>query len=396
MPGVSGKAIAEDLLQELCPFSITAHDLIDIGGKTLRVGCWVIHHGTDFSEKVGATVFREFSGIDMQSAVLAIEDVNIRIETAIRDGMIYLCILEDVDPVGVTLPSAGVFHIGLALVLIPYLQSEGVHEVCQFHAVFHGSEIAGVRLPDAPLVVKPHLPFRHITQSVFVEVCEDVTGADVVPRVFGGIHRVKFLQLIHTKVIGSRARDDGFVVVSQAEHCLFDGDIAVSISTTEGIPLLTHQAGLPEQPVHLCLVTAAPECQRSHEGGIRFALALVSVDVPIPQPAELFSVLGGRGFCDDLIITEVAYAGNSHSRSRRCRTAHICVEQPDERFCRFHHIILREGIAGYREESVGVTGDVDLDITFLDVIGLGIVDETVRQQTEDADTRAGGTDLGVG
>lgn len=40
--------------------------------------------------------------------------------------------------------------------------------------------------------------------------------------------------------------------------------------------------------------------------------------------------------------------------------------------------------------------DVDLDVTLLDVVGLGIVDEAVRQQTEDADTRTGGTDFDIG
>jgi len=43
-----------------------------------------------------------------------------------------------------------------------------------------------------------------------------------------------------------------------------------------------------------------------------------------------------------------------------------------------------------------VTGDVDLDISFFDVVGLGIIGEFIWQLTEDADTRAGGTDLDIG
>lgn len=169
--------------------------------------------------------------------------------------------LEDIDSVGMALPSAGIFHIGLALILIPYLKSEGVHEVSQFHAVFHGLEIAGVRLPNAALVVKLHLPLRDIAQSVLVEIYENVTGADVVPRLLGGFHRVKFLEVINSEILGSKAGDNGFVVIGHAGHRLFDGDVAVGIRTTEAIPLLTHKAGLPEQPFHLRSITAVPECQ---------------------------------------------------------------------------------------------------------------------------------------
>ena len=61
-------------------------------------------------------------------------------------------IFENVDPVGVALPPTGIFHVGLALVLIPDLKGKGVHEVSQFHAVEHRAEIAGVRLPDAALI----------------------------------------------------------------------------------------------------------------------------------------------------------------------------------------------------------------------------------------------------
>lgn len=43
-----------------------------------------------------------------------------------------------------------------------------------------------------------------------------------------------------------------------------------------------------------------------------------------------------------------------------------------------------------------MTGDVDLNVTFLDVVGLGIVGEAVRQQAEDADARARGADLDIG
>lgn len=87
VPGVSSKTIAEDLLQELGSVGITAHDFINVGAETLRVGCWVIHHGTDLGEKVGAAVFGELPGVDMQSAVFAVEDVDVRIEAAVWNGM---------------------------------------------------------------------------------------------------------------------------------------------------------------------------------------------------------------------------------------------------------------------------------------------------------------------
>ena len=43
-----------------------------------------------------------------------------------------------------------------------------------------------------------------------------------------------------------------------------------------------------------------------------------------------------------------------------------------------------------------MAGNVDLDITVLDVVGLGIVAEVTRQQTEDAETGTGWTDLDIG
>ena len=43
-----------------------------------------------------------------------------------------------------------------------------------------------------------------------------------------------------------------------------------------------------------------------------------------------------------------------------------------------------------------MAGNVDLDITVLDVVGLGIVAKIIRQQTEDAETSAGRADLDIG
>lgn len=92
-------------------------------------------------------------------------------------------------------------------------------------------------------------------------------------------------------------------------------------------------------------------------------------------------------------VSERAFTGDCHSR---CGTAHIGVEQPGQRLRCFYHIGIRGSVASHREESVGVTGYVKLDVTTLDIIGLSIVGEAVRQQTEDADTCAGGTDLDIG
>ena len=43
-----------------------------------------------------------------------------------------------------------------------------------------------------------------------------------------------------------------------------------------------------------------------------------------------------------------------------------------------------------------MAGNVNLDITVLDVVGLGIVAEIIRQQTEDAETGTGWADLYIG
>ncbi len=63
--------------------------------------------------------------------------------------------------------------------------------------------------------------------------------------------------------------------------------------------------------------------------------------------------------------------------------------------CNFYHIGICESIAGDSEETVGVAGDIDLDIALLDVVGLGIVGKAIRQQADNADACTGETDLDV-
>ena len=261
MPGVPSQAVAEYFLEKPGSVRITTHNFVNVGAETLRVGCWVIHHGTDFRKQVGATVFCELPGVDMQGAVLAVEDVDIRIKTAIGDGMVHLSVLEDVDPIVMAVPSAGVFHINGALVLVMDLQSKGVDEVGQFHAVFHRPETACVRFPDAILVVKPHLAFRHKAQAVLIEIREDVPRSDVVPGILGGVQRVKFFQLLHAEVLCCGCGNNGLVGIGHTGERFGDCKVAVGIRSTEFVPLFTHQAGLSEQAVYLPGVPAAPERQ---------------------------------------------------------------------------------------------------------------------------------------
>ena len=55
-----------------------------------------------------------------------------------------------------------------------------------------------------------------------------------------------------------------------------------------------------------------------------------------------------------------------------------------------------KSIAGNSEECVSVTRAVNLYVNSLDVVDLGIVGEPVRQQTEDANSPVGGTDIDIG
>ena len=201
MPRVPGESVPHDLLEEFRPLSIAAHDLVDVVGEAFRPGGGVIYDRALLGEKVCAAMLGELPRVDVQSVVPAVEDIDVGVEAAVGDGVMHLGVLEDVDPVGVALPAAGVFHVCLSFVLVPDLQGEGIHEVRQFHAVFHSAEAARVRLPDAVTVEKPHLPLRYIAQAVLIEIRKDMSGDDVVPRIFGSVHRVKFRKARHAEFL---------------------------------------------------------------------------------------------------------------------------------------------------------------------------------------------------
>ena len=261
MTGVAGQAIAQDLLQESGSVGIAVHDLVNVGAESFGIRVGVVGDGTHLGEEVCAAVFGELPGVDMQGAVLAVEDVDIGIETAVWNGMVHLSVLEDVDPVVMAVPSAGVFHINRALVLVVDLQSKGINEVGQFHAVFHRPETSSVRFPDTVLVVEPHLAFRHKAQAVLIEIREDVPRTDVVPGILGGVQRVKFFQPLYAEVLRCGCGNNGLVGIGHTGERFGNREVAVGICTTEFVPLFTHQTGLPEQTVYLPGVPAAPEGQ---------------------------------------------------------------------------------------------------------------------------------------
>ena len=176
--------------------------------------------------------------------------------------MVHLGVLEDVDPIVMAVPSAGVFHINRALVLVVDFQSKGIDEVGQFHAVFHRLETACVRFPDTVLVVKPHLAFRYKTQAILIEIREDMPGSNVVPGILGGVHWVKFFQPFHAEVLCCGCGSNRLVGIGHSGERFGDREVAVGIRATEFVPLLTHQAGLLEQAVYLLSVPAALEGQR--------------------------------------------------------------------------------------------------------------------------------------
>ena len=69
-------------------------------------------------------------------------------------------------------------------------------------------------------------------------------------------------------------------------------DLAVGGAALYPVPFIAHQPGLPEQPVHLPGVPAAPEGQDGSERHVGFAVRLPFRDGAIPQALE-FSALGG-------------------------------------------------------------------------------------------------------
>ena len=125
-------------------------------------------------------------------------------------------------------------------------------------------------------------------------------------------------------------------------------------------------------------------------------MARIPGNVTAPEPTELLAGFSLGGFCNDAVIAEIACPGDSSGWSRRCWPAHIGIEQPDKRLRCFHHIGFVEGITSDCEEPVGMAGNVDLDITVFDVVGLGVVAEVTRQQAENAETGTGRADLDIG
>ncbi len=107
-------------------------------------------------------------------------------------------------------------------------------------------------------------------------------------------------------------------------------------------------------------------------------MAVVPGSITTPQSAELFAVFGGRGFFDNCLITEVAFTVDVRCQCGWRGAVHIGIEQPNECICCFYHIGFGESLSGDGKETICVTGNVDLDVPLLDVVGLGIVGEAFR------------------
>ena len=111
---------------------------------------------------------------------------------------------------------------------------------------------------------------------------------------------------------------------------------------------------------------------------------------------EFLSILGKGGFFDNALIGEVAFAGNAGGSGGRDGAAHIGIEQPAQCVRCLRDVRTVQRVAGHREETVGVTGDVDFDVSFFDVVHLRVIGKAVRQQTEDAYPSPGWAGLDVG
>lgn len=85
------------------------------------------------------------------------------------------------------------------------------------------------------------------------------------------------------------------------------------------------------------------------------------------------------GFFDNAFVGEVAFSGDAGRSGGRDWAAHIGVEQPLQCVLCLCDVRTVQSVARHREETVGVTGDVDFDVSFFDVVDLRIIGKAVRQ-----------------
>ena len=195
------------------------------------------------------------------------------------------------------------------------------HErIGQSLAQFHRFEGPGVRDPACAVIDVPLLALRNETGDVLEYVSEQSAIADVVPRIAVILRWGQFTErlLEAAEIVRRRGPAHGLVELRTHCHCICERGRAVIVP----FPLIPHQSRMPEQPVHLLCIAAAPERQHRTQGRIRLAVALSVRDDTVPQGFELLALFGGQSFLEDGGIGKVA-ARSGHTGYRLFGLPHI-------------------------------------------------------------------------
>ena len=162
------------------------------------------------------------------------------------------------------------------------------------------------------------------------------------------------------------------------------------------IPFLSHQSGLPEQPVHLVGIAATPECQYGAQGLIRLAVSRTDRNISFPERTELLALFGCHGFGNDGLIREVA-AGDFpiHIQDHR-RFHHVLFQNGHQLLTAVNQITFPDDIAGQSDELTCVTRHIHFQSQFLVIDKIfGFIIGEVAYRTENADTFSGRAVFGI-
>lgn len=218
----------------------------------------------------------------------------------------------------------------------------------------------------------PLLTLRHKTGDVLEHVSEQSAVADVVPRIAVILRRGQFTECLLevAEIVRRRGPAHGLVELNTHRHGLGKCGRAVIVP----FPLIPHQSRLPEQPVHLLGIAAAPERQHRTQGRIRLAVALSVRDDAVPQGFELFGLFRCQSLLKDGGIGEVA-ARSGHTGYRLFGLLHIFLKHLGQSVRPFLDAGATDGVAGDRDEAARVPGHIDLqlDLAAIDVIAILVI-----------------------
>ena len=270
------------------------------------------------------------------------------------------------------LPFPAEIDVAFALMLIVDIQRIPHERIGQSLTQLHRLQGPGVGDPACAVIYVPLLTLRDETGNALEYISEQSAVADVVPRIAVILRRMErnhdLLEIV--EIIRRRRSAHGLVELGTHRHGLGECGLSVIVP----IPLIPHQSRLPEQPVHLFGIAAAPERQHRTHGRICLTVALSVRDDAVPQGFELFALFGGQRPLKDGGIGEVA-ARSGHTGHRLFGSPHIFFKHLHQSVRPLLDTGAADGVAGHRDETARVPSHIDLqlDLPVIDVIAVLVI-----------------------